>query len=336
MNTNSYPVVIIGGGQAGLAMSWSLTQKNIRHIVLERHRLAWAWREQRWDNFCLVTPNWQCKLPGFPYDGDDPHGFMLRDDIVAYLERYARSFNAPLREGVNVQRVVKRDSRFTLFTSLGELQADQVVVAVGNYHRPRFPELAARLPERIVQIHSAHYKSAQQMPEGEVLVVGSAQSGAQIAEDLHLAGRQVHLCVGSAPRVARFYRGRDVVDWLEDMGHYRLTVEDHPQGEEARRKTNQLKTASMRGLPSRALMPRSKPATRRRGNPMGLLSRSIWRRSRPLSGRSASTPTSAGSRSRRSMRKAIRDISAVSRLRRASISLGCPGSGPGGRGVSKA
>lgn len=157
---------------------------------------------------------------------------------MAYLERYARSFNAPLREGVNVQRVVKRDSRFTLFTSLGELQADQVVVAVGNYHRPRFPELAARLPERIVQIHSAHYKSAQQMPEGEVLVVGSAQSGAQIAEDLHLAGRQVHLCVGSAPRVARFYRGRDVVDWLEDMGHYRLTVEDHPQGEEARRKTN--------------------------------------------------------------------------------------------------
>ncbi|MBL1592126.1 FAD-dependent oxidoreductase, partial [Klebsiella pneumoniae] len=90
-------------------------QKNIRHIVLERHHLAWAWREQRWDNFCLVTPNWQCKLPGCPYDGDDPHGFMLRDDIVAYLERYARSFNAPLREGVNVQRVVKRDSRFTLF-----------------------------------------------------------------------------------------------------------------------------------------------------------------------------------------------------------------------------
>lgn len=230
MNTNSYPVVIIGGGQAGLAMSWSLTQKNIRHIVLERHRLAWAWREQRWDNFCLVTPNWQCKLPGFPYDGDDPHGFMLRDDIVAYLERYARSFNAPLREGVNVQRVVKRDSRFTLFTSLGELQADQVVVAVGNYHRPRFPELAARLPERIVQIHSAHYKSAQQMPEGEVLVVGSAQSGAQIAEDLHLAGRQVHLCVGSAPRVARFYRGRVAQQGIDAPVEARYQAPWQPDG----------------------------------------------------------------------------------------------------------
>lgn len=235
---NHYPVVIIGGGQAGLAMSWNLTQKNIRHIVLERHQLAWAWRHQRWDNFCLVTPNWQCKLPGFAYDGDDPHGFMLRDEIVAYIERYAQSFAAPLREGVTVERVSKSDNGFALQTSVGPFTADQVVVAVGNYHRPRFPELSKQLPEHIVQVHSAEYKSAQQLPEGEVLVVGSAQSGAQIAEDLHLAGRRVHLCVGSAPRVARFYRGRDVVDWLDDMGHYRLTVDNHPLGEDARRKTN--------------------------------------------------------------------------------------------------
>lgn len=238
MNNNHYPVVIIGGGQAGLAMSWSLTQKNIHHIVLERYQLGWAWREQRWDNFCLVTPNWQCKLPGFPYDGDDPHGFMLRDEIVDYVERYAHSFNAPLRQGVNVRRVVKTDNGFQLVTSVGDFTADQVVIAVGNYHRPRFPDISAQLPDHIVQVHSANYKSAQQLPEGEVLVVGSAQSGAQIAEDLHLAGRRVHLCVGSAPRVARFYRGRDVVDWLDDMGHYRLTVEDHPLGEDARRKTN--------------------------------------------------------------------------------------------------
>ncbi|MGK3124134.1 MSMEG_0569 family flavin-dependent oxidoreductase [Candidatus Pantoea formicae] len=233
-----YPVVIIGGGQAGLAMSWSLTQKNIRHIVLERHQLAWAWRHQRWDNFCLVTPNWQCKLPGFPYDGDDPHGFMLRDDIVAYIERYAQSFNAPLYEGVNVERVTQHADGYALHTSMGTIQAEQVVIAVGNYHRPRFPDIAQQLPQRIVQVHSAEYKSSQQLPKGDVLVVGSAQSGAQIAEDLHLAGRRVHLCVGSAPRVARFYRGRDVVDWLDDMGHYRLTVDNHPLGEDARRKTN--------------------------------------------------------------------------------------------------
>ncbi|PRD16379.1 MSMEG_0569 family flavin-dependent oxidoreductase [Pantoea coffeiphila] len=235
---NHYPVVIIGGGQAGLAMSWHLTQKHIRHIVLERHQLAWAWRHQRWDNFCLVTPNWQCRLPGFPYDGSDPNGFMLRDDIVAYIERYARSFNAPLREGVTVEQVTQRGEGFQLRTSAGEFLADRVVVAVGNYHRPRFPEIAAQLPKHIAQVHSADYKSSRQLPEGEVLVVGSAQSGAQIAEDLHLDGRRVHLCVGSAPRVSRFYRGKDVVEWLEQMGHYRLTVDNHPLGEDARRKTN--------------------------------------------------------------------------------------------------
>ena len=238
MNKNYYPVVIIGGGQAGLAMSWHLTQKNIQHIVLERYQLAWAWRHQRWENFCLVTPNWQCKLPGFPYDGTQPHGFMLRDEILDYIARYAQSFGAPLREGVNVERITRQGDEFILQTSAGEFSAGQVVVAVGNYHRPRFPEISARLPEHIFQLHSADYKSSRQLPEGEVLVVGSAQSGAQIAEDLHLEGRKVHLCVGSAPRVARFYRGRDVVDWLDDMGHYRLTVDDHPLGEDARRKTN--------------------------------------------------------------------------------------------------
>lgn len=238
MNKNYYPVVIIGGGQAGLAMSWHLTQKKIQHIVLERYQLAWAWRHQRWENFCLVTPNWQCKLPGFPYDGTQPHGFMLRDEIVDYIARYAQSFGAPLREGVNVERVTRCGEEFKLQTSAGEFTAGQVVVAVGNYHRPRFPEISASLPQHIVQVHSAEYKSSRQLPGGEVLVVGSAQSGAQIAEDLHLEGRKVHLCVGSAPRVARFYRGRDVVDWLDDMGHYRLTVDDHPLGEDARRKTN--------------------------------------------------------------------------------------------------
>lgn len=139
---------------------------------------------------------------------------------------------------MNVSRVSKQTGGFLIETSEGNYSAGQVVVAVGNYHRPRFPDLAAQLPPHIMQVHSANYRSSQQLPEGEVLVVGSAQSGAQIAEDLHLAGRKVHLCVGSAPRVARFYRGRDVVDWLDDMGHYKLTVDDHPLGEDARRKTN--------------------------------------------------------------------------------------------------
>lgn len=238
MQRNQFPVVIVGGGQAGLAMSYCLTQRHIDHVILERHRLAWAWREQRWDNFCLVTPNWQCKLPGFPYDGDDPDGFMVKDQIIDYIQRYADSFNAPLREGISVMRVSQQGDGYLLHTSAGNYYAGQVVIAVGNYHRPRFPAIAARLPAGIVQVHSANYKSAEQLPAGEVLVIGSAQSGAQIAEDLHLSGRKVHLCVGSAPRVSRFYRGRDVVAWLEDMGHYKLTVDDHPLGEDARRKTN--------------------------------------------------------------------------------------------------
>lgn len=238
MKRTDYPVIIVGGGQAGLSASYCLKQKNIDHLILERHQLGWAWREQRWDNFCLVTPNWQCKLPGFSYDGSDPDGFMVKQQIVEYIERYAASFNPPLREGVAVNRISKLDAGFLLQTSEGEYRAAQVIVAVGNYHRPRYPAISQRLPARIRQVHSADYKSSDALPPGEVLVIGSAQSGAQIAEDLHLAGRQVHLCVGGAPRVTRFYRGRDVVAWLEDMGHYRLTVDNHPLGEEARRKTN--------------------------------------------------------------------------------------------------
>ncbi|WP_213991738.1 MSMEG_0569 family flavin-dependent oxidoreductase [Sodalis sp. dw_96] len=239
MEHTHYPVIIIGGGQAGLSMSYCLKQRGIEHVIFERHQLGWAWRAQRWDSFCLVTPNWQCKLPGFPYDGDDPDGFMVNDQIINYLERYALSFGPPLVTGINVERVDRRgDGGFTLGTSRGAFTADNLVVAVGNYHRRRFPALAGRLPGGIHQLHSADYRAPAALPEGEVLVVGSAQSGAQIAEDLHLAGRRVHLCVGSAPRVNRFYRGRDVVAWLEDMGHYRLTVDNHPQGEDARRKTN--------------------------------------------------------------------------------------------------
>ena len=236
--TPHYRVIVVGGGQAGLSMSWHLTQAGIDHLVLERERIGFAWRTQRWDSFCLVTPNWQCRLPGFAYDGDDPHGFMVQDDIVRYLERYAASFRPPLREGVSVTRLREAGAGFALETSAGPFTADSVVVAVGGYHTPKVPRAAERVPADIVQIHSVEYRRPEQMPPGGVLIVGSGQSGCQIAEDLHLAGRQVHLCVGSAPRTARFYRGRDVVDWLDDMGHYAMPVERHPLGERVRSKAN--------------------------------------------------------------------------------------------------
>ncbi len=232
-----HSVIIVGGGQAGLSASYLLGQRGVDHLVLERDRVGHAWRDQRWDTFCLVTPNWQCQLPGHPYRGSDPHGFMARDQIVEYLEQYAAAFRPPLAEGVDVRRLSRQaGGTFELEvvpTGGGDVvrhTADAVIVATGNYHVPIVPRLAERLPADVVQVQSADYRRPDQLPPGGVLVIGTGQSGAQIAEDLHLAGRKVHLSVGTAPRVARFYRGRDVVDWLADMGHYDLTVDQHPEG----------------------------------------------------------------------------------------------------------
>ncbi|MDO9409333.1 MAG: MSMEG_0569 family flavin-dependent oxidoreductase [Patulibacter sp.] len=267
------PVVIVGGGQAGLSMSWSLKEQGVGHVVLERHTVAHSWKEDRWESFCLVTPNWQCTLPGHPYAGDDPTGFMVQDEIVEYVESYAAAFDAPVHEGVAVTSVeargvgsdpaanrpagAARDSStapsaadvvdgvlaaapegYVVRTTAGDLTCDAVVLAVGGYHVPTVPRMAERLPATVTQIHSSRYKSASPLPDGAVLVVGSGQSGAQIAEDLHLAGREVHLAVGTAPRVARTYRGRDVVAWLHDSGHYDMAIEDHKEGLGARHEAN--------------------------------------------------------------------------------------------------
>ena len=235
-----YSVVVVGGGQAGLSISYCLTQRGIDHIVFEKHTIGHAWRSSRWDSFCLVTPNWQCTLPGHPYQGDDPNGFMQKDDIVNYIETYAASFNPPVKEGVAVLRVSRNDDRgiFDVTTSIGDVTADQVVIAAGSYHRPKVPRMAERLPADIVQLHSSQYKNPHSLPDKGVLVVGTGQSGCQIAEDLHLAGKKVHLCVGGAPRSPRRYRGKDAVDWLEEMGYYDLSINEHPQKEKVRSKAN--------------------------------------------------------------------------------------------------
>lgn len=237
--SHDYSVIIIGGGQAGLSMSYCLKQRGIDHVVFEKYQIAHSWRSKRWDSFCLVTPNWQCTLPGFSYSGSDPNGFMQRDEIVQYIESYAQAFQPPVKEGVEVFRVRQRAvSGFDVSTSIGEFTAEQVVVATGGYHAPKIPRMAERFPEFITQIHSSEYKNPESLPEGDVLVVGTGQSGCQIAEDLHLAGRSVHLCVGSAPRSPRMYRGKDVVDWLDMMGYYDIPIDQHPQKEKVRHKTN--------------------------------------------------------------------------------------------------
>jgi putative flavoprotein involved in K+ transport len=233
------PVAVVGGGQAGLSMSYYLTQRGIDHVVLERDRIGREWRERRWDSFCLVTPNWQCQLPDFPYTGHDPDGFMARDEIVRYIEDYAESFCPPVIEGVAATRLRRdRRGRYLVGTSRGELIAEQVVLATGPYQVPLIPRLADRLPGELTQLHSSQYRHPDQLPRGEVLVVGTGQSGCQIAEDLHLAGRRVHLAVGSAPRVARSYRGRDVVAWLDALGYYRKAVDEFADADAVRFRVN--------------------------------------------------------------------------------------------------
>jgi putative flavoprotein involved in K+ transport len=232
-------VVVVGGGQAGLAMSYCLGQRGVDHVVLERHRVGYEWRERRWDSFCLVTPNWQCQLPGFPYRGPDPDGFMSGSEVVAYLRAYVASFGPPLVEGVDVKGLRRNASGlFEVDSDAGRLTAEQVVVATGPYQTPAVPRMAERLPDGTVQVHSAQYRRPAQLPDGAVLVVGTGQSGCQIAEDLHLEGRQVHLAVGGAPRVARRYRGRDVVAWLHEMGYYDRGIDEFPDADAVRFRAN--------------------------------------------------------------------------------------------------
>lgn len=240
MKQRNLDVVVVGGGQAGLSVSFCLAQRGIGHVVLEKQRIAHSWRNERWDSFCLVTPNWQCQLPGFPYAGPDPDGFMPKTEIVEYVEAFARHFDAPVMEGVEVYAVKKNSllDHFEVNTSAGEFSAASVVIATGAFHKPRIPAAAKTIPEHIVQLPSSRYKNPEQLPAGSVLVVGSGQSGCQIAEDLHFAGRQVHLSLGDAPRSPRTYRGRDVVAWLDQFGYYDTPIDAHPDVDLVRNKTN--------------------------------------------------------------------------------------------------
>lgn len=233
------PVVIVGGGQAGLAVSWYLKRDGIEHVVLERDTLIHTWADARWDTFCLVTPNWQCRLPGYHYSGPEPDGFMVRKEILEWLAGYVASFDPPVRERTAVTSVRPRDDgSYDVVTASATIRAGQVVVATGGYHRPATPRMAERLPARVEQVHSSQYRNPEALPPGPVLVVGTGQSGAQIAEDLLLAGRDVHLAVGNAPRFARRYRGRDVIAWMHDTGHYDKPVTDKPVEERTQDRTN--------------------------------------------------------------------------------------------------
>jgi putative flavoprotein involved in K+ transport len=226
--TERHEVVVVGGGSAGLAVSHELGGRGIEHVVLERGRVGQTWRD-RWDSFCLVTPNWTVQLPGGAYSGADPDGFMPRDDIVAHLQAYAGSFSAPLREGVSVASLRAEPSGgFVLDTSVGEVRAQSVVVCTGAYQHPHRPADADNLPAGLLQLDTEGYRAPEALPPGKVLVVGSGQSGCQLAEELHLAGRDVFLACGKAPWAPRRIGGRDLLGWAAGTPFLEALVTDMP------------------------------------------------------------------------------------------------------------
>jgi putative flavoprotein involved in K+ transport len=214
----SVPVAIVGGGQAGLATSRELTKAGLEHVVLERGRVGETWRN-RWDSFCLVTPNWTVQLPDGRYAGPEPDGFMPRDEFVSYLERYAAESGAPIREHVAVKSVQSLPGDgFVLRTSAGAIHANAVVLASGAYQRPHRPTAAQTLPAELAQIDADDYRHEQALPPGKVLIIGSGQSGRQIADELSEAGRDVVVACGRAPWAPRRFGGRDILWWAQETG----------------------------------------------------------------------------------------------------------------------
>ena len=219
--------VIVGAGQAGLATSHELTRAGVPHTVLERGRVGQTWRGL-WDSFCLVAPNWTVQLPGAAYDGDDPDGFMARDEIVEYLERYARGLDAPVREGVDVASLSANGRGFVLETSAGDIAARRVVLSTGAYQRPHRPAGAGALGAGLLQIDAQGYRNPDRLPPGAVLVVGAGQSGCQIAEELQEAGRETYLSCGRAPWLPRRIGGRDLAWWAVETGFMDATASSLP------------------------------------------------------------------------------------------------------------
>jgi putative flavoprotein involved in K+ transport len=221
MRVEKIDTLIIGAGQAGVAMSEHLSNLDVPHLVLERNRVAEAWRTGRWDSLVANGPAWHDRFPGLEFDHVDADAFAPKDRVAAYFETYAKKFNAPIRTGVEVHKVQRNVGRpgFTIETSSGVIEANHVVAATGPFQHPVIPPVAPK-DERFTQIHSAQYRNPQQLPEGAVLVVGAGSSGVQIADELQRAGKQVYLSVGPHDRPPRAYRNRDFCWWLGVLGEW--------------------------------------------------------------------------------------------------------------------
>lgn len=211
--------LVVGAGQAGVAMSEHLGKQGVPHLVLERDRIAERWRTARWDSLVANGPAWHDRFPGLEFEDQDPDAFVPKERIADYFEDYAKKFNAPIRTGVEVKSVTRNETNagFTIETSEGTILANRVVAATGPFQVPAIPPIAPK-DDNLTQIHSADYRNPDQLPEGGVLVVGGGSSGAQIADELQRAGKNVYLSIGAHDRPPRSYRNRDFVWWLGVLG----------------------------------------------------------------------------------------------------------------------
>lgn len=232
---NRVETIVIGAGQAGLAMSRCLTDRGVEHVVLERGRIAESWRSERWDLLRLLTPNWQSRLPGWSYSGPDPDGFMTASEVADHFDGYARSFEAPVHAGVTVLDLKRIEGAYRVTTDQGDWRTASVVIATGHAQAPFVPSFAGRLSPAIAQVAPIAYRNPGQLPEGGVLVVGASATGVQLAEEIQLSGRPVTLSVGRHTRLPRRYRGRDILWWMDRVGILGERAGDVPDLEAARR-----------------------------------------------------------------------------------------------------
>ncbi len=225
---------IIGGGHAGLTMSYFLSQAGREHVILERGRVGERWRSERWDSFRFNFPNWALMLPGYKYEGNDVDVFASGHQVVKFLEEYAAAIKAPVRKGVEVASLRQRSNsnRYLLDAGGSTIEASNVVIATGPWQSPAIPQTNIDVPKSIFQVHSSNYRNPDQLPLGAVLIVGAGASGCQIADELNESGRRVYLSVGQHRRVPRRYRGRDYVWWRWTMGAWERRADSLPSPRE--------------------------------------------------------------------------------------------------------
>ena len=209
---------MIGAGHAGLAMSRCLAERSIDHVVLERGEVANTWRSERWDSLRLLTPNWQSRLPGFGYKGDDPDGYRTVPEVVRFIEDYAKAIAAPVETNTRVTSVRSTGTGYLVRTECGDWQCRTVVLASGACNRPRLPAIADVVPSSVTYLAAQQYRNPGQLADGGVLVVGASASGTQLAHEIQRSGRQVYLSVGEHIRAPRMYRGKDIQWWMDAAG----------------------------------------------------------------------------------------------------------------------